>query len=148
MWVNVTASLIEAGGLLLVIAVGLRYWGTADLFETPFSNPDAGMAVALVFVVQGVVLTFFSFLGFEDTLNVAEEVKNPSRTLPLGPAARAVHHGVPLCRRGDHGGVGRAVARARAGGCAARRSHGARGALVSRLGLSSCSPSSPSAIPD
>ena len=84
MWVNVTASLIEAGGLMLVIAVGLRYWGTADLFETPFSNPDAGMAVALVFVVQGVVLTFFSFLGFEDTLNVAEEVKNPTRTLPLG----------------------------------------------------------------
>jgi amino acid transporter len=84
MWVNVTASLIEAGGLMLVIAVGFRYWGTADLFETPFSNPDAGMAVALVFVVQGVVLTFFSFLGFEDTLNVAEEVKNPSRILPLG----------------------------------------------------------------
>lgn len=84
MWVNVTASLIEVGGLLLVIAVGLRYWGTADLFETPFASPDAGMAVALVFVVQGVVLTFFSFLGFEDTLNVAEEVKNPSRTLPIG----------------------------------------------------------------
>jgi amino acid transporter len=30
------------------------------------------------------VLTFFAFLGFEDTLNVAEEVKNPSRTLPIG----------------------------------------------------------------
>lgn len=84
MWVNVAASLIEAGGLLLVIAVGFRYWGSADLFETPFSTPDQGMAVALVFVVQGVVLTFFSFLGFEDTLNVAEEVKNPSRILPLG----------------------------------------------------------------
>ncbi len=84
MWVNVTASLIEAGGLLLVIAVGFRYWGTADLFETPFATGEAGLAVALVFVVQGVVLTFFSFLGFEDTLNVAEEVKNPSRTLPIG----------------------------------------------------------------
>src|SRR5262245_59186728 len=83
MWVNVVASLIEAGGLMLVIAVGLRYWGTVDLFETPFSSSD-GAAVALVFVVQGVVLTFFAFLGFEDTLNVAEEVKNPSRTLPIG----------------------------------------------------------------
>ena len=84
MWVNVTASLVEAGGLILVIAVGLRYWGTADVFETPFSNSDVGAAAALAFVVQGVVLSFFAFLGFEDTINVAEEVKNPSRNLPLG----------------------------------------------------------------
>jgi amino acid transporter len=84
MWVNVTASVIEAGGLLLVILVGLRFWGTQDLFETPFSVPDAGASLALALVVQGVVLTFFAFLGFEDSLNVAEEVKNPSRTLPLG----------------------------------------------------------------
>jgi amino acid transporter len=84
MWVNVVASVIEAGGLMLVIAVGLRYWGTVDLFETPFSAPDASASLALVLLVQGVVLTFFAFLGFEDTLNVAEEVKNPSRTLPIG----------------------------------------------------------------
>jgi amino acid transporter len=84
MWVNVTASLIEAGGLILVIAVGLRYWGAADLLETPFSGTDAASGLALALVVQGVVLSFFAFLGFEDTINVAEEVKNPSRTLPLG----------------------------------------------------------------
>jgi amino acid transporter len=84
MWVNVTASLIEAGGLLLVIIVGLRFWGTQNLFETPFSAADASASLALALGVQGVVLTFFAFLGFEDTLNVAEEVKNPSRTLPLG----------------------------------------------------------------
>jgi amino acid transporter len=84
MWVNVVASIIEAGGLVLVIAVGMSYWGTQDLFETPFATADASASMALVLVVQGVVLTFFAFLGFEDTLNVAEEVKNPSRTLPLG----------------------------------------------------------------
>jgi amino acid transporter len=84
MWVNVVASVIEAGGLVLVIAVGASYWGTQDLFETPFTNADASASMALVLVVQGVVLTFFAVLGFEDTLNVAEEVKNPTRTLPLG----------------------------------------------------------------
>lgn len=29
------------------------------------------------------MLTFFSFIGFEDLLNVAEEAENPSRNLPL-----------------------------------------------------------------
>jgi len=84
MWVNVVCSIVEAGGLLLVILVGFSYWGSADLLETPFSGAEAGAALPLVFVVQGVVLTFFAFLGFEDMLNVAEEVKNPRRTLPLG----------------------------------------------------------------
>ena len=35
-------------------------------------------------LVQGVVLTFYAFLGFEDSINVAEELKNPRRDLPLG----------------------------------------------------------------
>ena len=30
------------------------------------------------------MLTFFSFIGFEDTLNVAEECHDPQRTVPLG----------------------------------------------------------------
>ena len=34
--------------------------------------------------MQGAVLTFFAFIGFEDTFNVAEECRNPERTLPIG----------------------------------------------------------------
>jgi amino acid transporter len=30
------------------------------------------------------VLTFFSFIGFEDILNVSEEVKNPRKSIPFG----------------------------------------------------------------
>ena len=33
--------------------------------------------------MQGSILTFFAFIGFEDTINVAEEVKNPRRTIPI-----------------------------------------------------------------
>jgi amino acid transporter len=30
------------------------------------------------------VLAFFAFIGFEDIINVAEETRDPERTLPLG----------------------------------------------------------------
>jgi amino acid transporter len=38
----------------------------------------------LLLVLQGAVLTFFAFIGFEDTLNVAEECRDPQRTIPIG----------------------------------------------------------------
>ena len=80
MWVNVTCTLIEAAGLLLVIAVGIPYWGSVDLLETP-GLPGNDVLILLVF--QGAVLTFFAFIGFEDILNVAEECRDPQRTIPV-----------------------------------------------------------------
>jgi amino acid transporter len=80
MWMNILCTAVEATGLVLVIAVGIPYWGSADLFETP--NPDNG--IGLSFLMTGAILTFFAFIGFEDTLNVAEESRDPRRTLPIG----------------------------------------------------------------
>ncbi len=80
MWVNVICTVIEATGLLLVIAVGIPFWGSVDLLETPAGIGGDGI---LVLVIQGAVLTFFAFIGFEDTLNVAEECRDPQRTIPL-----------------------------------------------------------------
>lgn len=82
LWANAICTLVESLGLLLVIAVGIRFWGQADLFEVPASatNPTGALSIGLV--LQGSILTFFSFLGFEDMLNVAEEVKRPERTIP------------------------------------------------------------------
>ncbi len=80
MWFNVTCTLIEAAGLLLVIAVGIPYWGSVDLLETP---GVPGNDVLIVLVFQSAVLTFFAFIGFEDILNVAEECRDPQRTIPI-----------------------------------------------------------------
>ena len=80
MWVNVLCTLVEAGGLILVVAVGLSYWGSTDLLEMPPAAVEQGEWLILM---QGAVLTFFAFIGFEDTLNVAEEVRRPERTIPL-----------------------------------------------------------------
>ncbi len=85
MWVNVVCTFVEAGGLILVIIVGLRFWGTVDYFETPAPATTSGLsAVPLFLLLQGAVLTFYSFIGFEDTLNVAEECKSPEVTVPVG----------------------------------------------------------------
>ncbi len=81
MWVNVLCTLVEAAGLILVVAVGLSYWGSVDLLEMPPAAVDQGEWLILM---QGAVLTFFAFIGFEDTLNVAEECRDPQRTIPLG----------------------------------------------------------------
>lgn len=81
MWVNVLCTLIEAGGLILVVAVGASYWGSVDYFETPAT---LGGDHAFLLVMQGAVLAFFAFIGFEDMINVAEETRDPERTVPLG----------------------------------------------------------------
>ena len=80
LWFNLVCTGIEAAGLLLVIAVGVDHWGSVSLMEFPPAAHDGSLALI---VMQGAVLTFFSFIGFEDMLNVSEEVKNPQRNMPL-----------------------------------------------------------------
>lgn len=84
MWMNVICTVVETVGLLFIIAVGIKYWGSVDYFETPARAGGGTDAIPLMLILQGAVLTFFSFIGFEDILNVSEEVKNPRRDIPLG----------------------------------------------------------------
>lgn len=83
-WANLVCTFIEAGGLLLVVVVGARFWGAADLFELHTPNDGAATSLVPLLIVQGAALTFFAFVGFEDSINVGEEVKNPRRDLPIG----------------------------------------------------------------
>ncbi|HYO51523.1 APC family permease [Archangium sp.] len=84
-WMNILCTAVELTGLLIVIGVGIRYWGSVDYLEVP-PPPEGGVeaGLSLGLLLQGAVLTFFSFIGFEDILNVAEEVKRPRTMLPLG----------------------------------------------------------------
>jgi amino acid transporter len=75
---NALCTSVEVFGLLLIIAVGVRHWGSVNYLETP-GGPGA---LALPLVLQGGVLTFYSFIGFEDMINVIEEVKDPRRAFP------------------------------------------------------------------
>jgi APA family basic amino acid/polyamine antiporter len=66
-------TLIEAAGLVGVIALGV----TSDGFGAALADiPGPGPLLA------GASLVFFSYLGFENIVNLAEEAKAPERTLP------------------------------------------------------------------
>jgi amino acid transporter len=81
-WLNALCTAVEAGGLLLVIAVGVRWWGAVDYLDaSSVQNPTGALGPGLV--LSGAVLTFYAFIGFEDVLNVSEEVKEPARTVPI-----------------------------------------------------------------
>jgi amino acid transporter len=84
MWANLLCTAVEVGGLVFIVAVGARYWGGVDYLEMPPPREGGGRGSAelMLLVLNGAVLTFFSFIGFEDMLNVSEEVKNPVRTVP------------------------------------------------------------------
>ncbi len=73
-------TVIEVGGLALVIFWGFGMADPAGLpiiqMVPPVTGPHwAGIGAASV-------LAFFAFVGFEDMANVAEEVKDPTRTMP------------------------------------------------------------------
>ncbi len=74
-WMNTIFALITAGGLGLIIFLGVTFGSaeSVDYFEAP--NGTTGIVLAFI-------LIFFAFIGFEDMANVAEEVKRPQKTLP------------------------------------------------------------------
>lgn len=65
---------VELLGLLLVVWAGFTATPSAD-WTAPAAPVWSGIGVAAV-------LAFFAFIGFEDIVNMAEETRDPTRTLP------------------------------------------------------------------
>jgi APA family basic amino acid/polyamine antiporter len=80
---NVVLTMVELSGLLLVIMVGL--WvilqGDAD-FDRVTAFETAEDKSAFVAVTAATTLAFFAMVGFEDSVNMAEETRDPSRIFP------------------------------------------------------------------
>ena len=78
---NVGFTLVEIGGLLLIVLIAAAAigQGNADVgraFE--FKEGSSAFAAALA----GAALAFYALIGFEDSVNVAEEARDPTRTYP------------------------------------------------------------------
>lgn len=74
-------TLIEVGGLFVIIAAGMSN-GDAMVARLPEMIPSPGNISALVGIGGTTLIAVFAFIGFEHIVNVAEELKQPSRTLP------------------------------------------------------------------
>jgi APA family basic amino acid/polyamine antiporter len=80
---NVVLTLVEVTALCIVIAVGLAVMarGDADLAEVVVFNDveDKGLFLA---VTAATSIAFFAMVGFEDSVNMVEETKDPERIFP------------------------------------------------------------------
>ncbi len=87
---NLVLTLIELSGLLLIIVVGAvaLFGGTAEPGQSLEFSTDTAASLA---VLTGASVAFYALVGFEDSVNVAEETENPSRTFP-----RALFTGIAI----------------------------------------------------
>ena len=80
---NVLLTVVELSGLLIIIGIGAYAiaGGQGDVSRTwTFSTPEgSGMFWP---VIAGTTLAFFAMVGFEDSVNMAEESKEPSKIFP------------------------------------------------------------------
>ncbi len=73
-FVNIIFTLLEAGGLVLVIYCALPYLGKVNYFEVPSTGIGG--------VLSASALAFYAYVGFEDIVKLAEETRNPEKTIP------------------------------------------------------------------
>jgi amino acid transporter len=78
---NMVCTVVEVAGLLLIIWIGSRFFGSVNFLAFPPAVKTEGLS-ALFFILPAGILAFYAFIGFEDMVNVAEEAKNPERNLP------------------------------------------------------------------
>ena len=81
---NVVLTCVELTGLLIIIFIGLWAIGAGEgdvsrIFEFKPSEGSGGMVWA---AIAATTLAFFAMVGFEDSVNMAEETKDPVKTFP------------------------------------------------------------------
>lgn len=90
---NVVMTSIELTGLVIVIAVVAMMMGRGDGDLSRVGEfPDAttpGLAV-----LGGAILAYYSFVGFETSANVVEEIRDPTRVYPRALFAALLTAGV------------------------------------------------------
>ncbi|PLX36102.1 MAG: amino acid permease [Hyphomicrobiales bacterium] len=73
-------TIVEAGGLILIAAGAVI--ADPDILAKLGDTMSAAFSTAPMPIAAGAVIAFFAFIGFEDMVNVIEEVHEPQKTVP------------------------------------------------------------------
>jgi APA family basic amino acid/polyamine antiporter len=79
---NVVLTCVELTGLLIIIVIGLWAIGAGEGDVSRVTQFNTGERGAIWSVVAATTLAFFAMVGFEDSVNMAEECKDPTRNFP------------------------------------------------------------------
>lgn len=79
--VNLGLTLIELAGLLLIVVIGATVLASGDGDPGRAFEFKEGSSVPLA-IMGGAALAFYALIGFEDSVNVAEETQDPGRSFP------------------------------------------------------------------
>ncbi len=81
-WVNAVFTCIELTGLIIIVVIGMMVFGAgvADIGKA-FEFGESGDGIFWP-VISGTTLAFFAMVGFDVSVNMAEETDEPSRIFP------------------------------------------------------------------
>jgi len=79
--VNVILTIVEVAGLALIVVIGIAALAQGDAEFGRNLEFKEGESVVFA-IVGGASLAFYALIGFEDSVNVAEETRDPSRVFP------------------------------------------------------------------
>jgi amino acid transporter len=79
--INVVLTIVEITGLALIIIIGITALSTGTGDPGRAFEFKEGTSV-LTAILAGTVLAFYALIGFDDSVNVAEETQHPSRNYP------------------------------------------------------------------
>jgi len=70
---NTLFTLIEVGGLILIIFAAIKSYGRVNIFE---------LTTGMSGVLSAASLIFFAYIGFESIVKLSEETKSPQKIIP------------------------------------------------------------------
>lgn len=92
--INVLLTFIELSGLLIIIVVGVWAVSSGQGDPSRLTNIDTTESGMLLAITSATALAFFAMVGFEDSVNMVEETKDPTAVFPramlLGMGAAGV----------------------------------------------------------